>query len=252
MRLVDVLKKISMKQSCTRCKKIKSSSEFKQIGEHYFCTECVTAEGKIFPEYLLLRTPFILKDEAQITKTLTCPICKKETANPFFYSPSPNDSPCLFTWIGEQRLCYFCARDQLPALKESGKAQKGETYLFYSVSDSDTEISYWDNAIMQANNERQKTKLNEPPKNFELVDRTIIYEYYNPNNDDMMDDSTSLDIYANAERTLWCFKLKNDFLSGWDGWPVWRGGFITPEQFKEFMERMKLKHNLPLFRYDEI
>ena len=34
MKLIDVFKKISMKQSCTRCEKVVKESEYKQMGEH--------------------------------------------------------------------------------------------------------------------------------------------------------------------------------------------------------------------------
>ena len=206
------------------------------------------AEENIFPKHLLLRTPSILKDGAQVTKTLTCPICKKKNSNPFFQSPTKIDSPYDYTWLGEQRLCYFCARKQILASKESNNAPKEENYFFYPVSDSSAETSYWRNAVSQANSERRNKDLNEPPDFFEMVDHIVIYEYKNPNNEDMMDDSTSLYIYSNPERTLWCFKLVNDYISGWDGLPVWMGGFITPQQFLEFMDKMQLKHHLFLFK----
>ena len=273
MKLIDALKKMNRKQRCTRCKKVIQGSEYKQIGEDCFDIESAAAEEKIFPEraadeemnfpesaadeevnfpeYLLLRTPSILKDGAQV-KTLTCPICKKETPNPFFHSSSQNASPYFYTWFGEHRLCYLCARKQVLALKEPGDEARGKNYFFYPVSDSNAEKSYWDNAVTEANNERQRNKLKEPPEFFEMVDHTIICEYDNPNNEDMMDDNTSLYIYANSRRTLWCFKLVNDYISGWDGWPVWMGGFITPEQFLEFMDKMQLKHHLFLFEKEKV
>ena len=247
MKIVDFFTRTGKKPRCMRCKKVLQDGEFKQKGECCFCLECVVAEEKIFPEHLLLRTPSILKDGAQVTKTLTCPICKKETPNPFFHSPSKIDSPYHYTWIGEQRLCYLCARKQILASKESDNTLKEGNYFFYPMSDSSTEASYWSNAVSQANSERSNKDLNEHPDFFEMVDHIIIYEYKNPNNEDMMDDSTSLYIYANPERTLWCFKLVNDYISGWDGWPVWMGGFITPKQFLEFMDKMQLKHHLFLF-----
>ena len=206
------------------------------------------AEENIFPKHLLLRTPFILKDGAQVTKTLTCPICKKENPNPFFHSHSKIGSPYNYTWLGEQRLCYLCAREQILASNESDNAPKEKKYFFYPVSDSGAEASFWENAVSQANIERRHNDLNDPPEIFEMVDHIVIYEYTPPYNEDMMDDSTSLYIYANPERTLWCFKLVNYYISGWDGLPVWMGGFITPQQFLEFMDKMQLKHHLFLFK----
>ena len=247
MKLLDVLMKISTKQRCTRCQKVIKGNEFKQIGQHCFCTECISTKEKILPEYILLRTPSLLEDAARSTKVLTCPVCKAVKPNPYFHSCTKDDGPYQFTWIGEKRFCYSCAVKQLPALNGFYRVQKGANCFFYPVSEKDAEESYWGKAVRSANDESKENKLGKCPEFFEMVDRIIISEYYNPNNDDLMDDDTSLYVYANAERTVWCFRLENQYISGWDGWLVYQGGFITPEQFFEFMERMHLKHHLFLF-----
>ena len=252
MALLDLLKKAKSESSCTRCKKVIKGNEYKPIGKHHYCPECVSTEGKLLPEYLLLRTPSLLKEDEQNAKVLTCPLCKKEKPNPLFYSYDSIDNPYYFAWMGEQRFCYFCAVKQLPALNGLNSIQKGNTYFFYPVSDKDAEKSYWDDKVSDASWERQKSKLTEHPEMFEMVDRIIILEYYNPNNDSLMDDSTFLSVYANRERTLWYFRLENEFVSGWDGWPVWQGGFITPEQYLEYMERIGQKHHLFLFEKAKI
>ena len=149
-------------------------------------------------------------------------------------------------------MCYFCALKQLPALNGFDSIQKGNTYFFYPVSDRDAEESYWGNAVNDTNYERQKSQPSKCPEIFEMVDHIIISEYYNPNNDDLMDDDVSLLVYANPERTLWCFRLENGYISGWDGFSVYQGGFITPEQFLEFMDRMGQKHHLFLFEKAKI
>ena len=130
--------------------------------------------------------------------------------------------------------------------------QKNHTYFFYPVSDKAAEKSYWEDAVNRANWERQKTNLTVHHDFWERVDRIIISQYFNPNNDVLMEDSTDLNVYANAERTQWCFMLENDHISDWDGWPVYCGGVITPEQFSEFMEKMNLKHHLSVFEATKI
>ena len=251
MDLIDALKKNSTQQRCTRCEKVVREGEYKQIGNYCLCSACVSAEEKILPEYLLLRTPSLLEKNGASTAVLTCPICQKEKSNPYFCVCDGNDSAYFHTWMGENRLCLLCAEKQLPALNGLDGIEKNNTCFFYPVSDKKAEESYWDEAVCQANSQRRGSNLSDVPKAFERVDRVIILEYYNINNEYLFEDDTPLYVYANAERTLWCFRLEHSFISGWDGDLVYMGGFITPKQFLEFMDKMNLKHHLVLFEKEK-
>ena len=88
--------------------------------------------------------------------------------------------------------------------------------------------------------QRQKNDL-KLPDTMEMVDKISIREKIYPANSDSS-DIIVIYICANAERNLWCFRLENEYDSGWDGWPVYMGGFITPDQFLNYTNKLNFHH----------
>ena len=221
---------------CARCKKAVKRDALQLIGDNFYCDKCVSIDGKPLPEYLLLRTASLLNDTIYGAKTITCAQCKSTSNTPYFYN-----------WIGKQRLCLNCALNKLPILNGYAKINLDTPLYYYPVEDKVAEEEYWNTALNQANLERQKNKLTMPEDYFKRVDNIATIQYNDPDREFEINDIT-ISVYANEQRTQWCFRLEHTFESGWDGWPVYNGGFITPEQFAEYMNRMGYTHHLVLFK----
>lgn len=220
------------KASCTRCKKSISYKMMQLKDNKYFCFDCTKSSLDSLPEFLLLRTPQLESDSIYRLKTCSCANCDREI-----------DKLTFSYWFSNQRLCYTCAKKRLDKLESSTAKPSQNTAdtknipkFSYPVFDLNKEEEFWISEIEKTHKEtiNGKLKLSDV---FMFVDKFMIREV--PDRiDDMDTDSININVYSNAERSVWCFMLVNDYISGWDGWPVYYGGFITPEKFMEYMHKL--------------
>lgn len=220
---------------CTRCKSKIKKDAFRQIGNHRYCLNCVSPAGGGFPEYLVLRTPDLEDSSIYKSKVLTCARCKKEGSDPYLYDQ-----------IANHRFCHQCAKLKLSELNpETQSLEENPDLFYYPIFNREKELKYWETEIDNANLDRQRNPL-PTPHNISLVD-VISIKKQDTTKDRVRFNQISLHVYANSERTAWCFKLINDFESGWDGMLVYMGGYITPEQFLEYLHKMFNHHYDALF-----
>ena len=226
MKILDLISVLRDIDCCKRCKKRVKKDKLQWVGNHGFCANCINPEDQRFPEYLVLRTPSMEDSSAYQLKTFFCERCYKEEKNYYF---------CQL--ISNQRVCFACVQKSLSQFRANKKNYNPEKPIFYyPMIDFEEERNYWHNAIQESNLRRQKSNNPDLPEELSRVDAISISVQDDPLYSD--DECITLYVCSNEKRNIWCFRLENDFISGWDGWPVYMGGFITPEQFLEHMKRI--------------
>ena len=225
------------KYVCSRCKRKSPGKTTRLLEDRPFCSECTAGTPNKLPEYLLLRTPNLPKDFVHKLKITTCPYCQKESTGSSF----------LYEWVGNRRYCFDCARKFLPKQPITITKNVGDTTVteetplfFYPVLDAEADKKYFEEALSSANYRRNRDQ-HILPDYFEHVDKITLWRVTDRLDTDEF-DSVEIKVYANNERSLWCFRLENSYVSGWDGDLVWNGGFVTPERFGEFMRRIRNTH----------
>ena len=215
---------------CARCKKKVSDGEFIWIGNHRFCLECEkphTLDQLVKPAKPVITPSKIANaaQEDQKQRIIKCRRCKKEV--------SDGQYKCVDTRI----FCLECAK--LPigyALDKNGDRYK----FYYPVTDMRQEYEYWDNEIRLIYKRKRSDESIVRPENVKCIDMISIrtkedYEY--PLDSDF-DWEINLWVYANDERNVWYFELHEDYLSEWDAFPVYRGGWISENEVKEYLHRI--------------
>lgn len=222
---------------CARCKKKISDGEFVWIGNHRFCLDCEKPHSQnpiVKPAKPVISPSMItntVKD--QQPRIIRCKRCKKEV------------SEGQYKRVDNHIFCLECL--ELPigyALDKNGDRFK----FHYPVTNMHQEHEYWDNAIKLINKRRRQDDSINKPEDVKCIDIISIrttedYEY--PQDSDF-DWEINLWVCANNERNVWYFELHEDYLSEWDAFPVYSGGYVSINEAKEYL------HHIGNHTYDHI
>lgn len=223
--------KIAKKRRCAQCNKLILFGKNEKIGRQYFCLKCTNSESNSFPECLVLRIPEPEDGSVYKARKYTCALCNLEGTNPYQYERVLTNS-----------YCSSCVAKLLSGFNTVAQNTVSQTSVSclsqycYDVSNLESEEKYWEKEVEFANNHRHKKQL-EAPANLKVVDIICIRKMQDQRDPDSI-DSIELYVYSNEVRSVWCFSIRNNYVSGWDGWPVYMGGFITPLQFLDYMHRI--------------
>lgn len=116
---------------------------------------------------------------------------------------------------------------------------KDKVRFHYDVSDPQADHSFWTNAVDDANYNRNKKLYGESNGDLKTIGITpvrTVLDYYRPESS-WFDWDTMLWIRVDDSGNKHYF-LEEHYMSPWDDMPVYTGGEISEQLFKEYMKKI--------------